>query len=55
MSSANGDAYELVTWALRMAGNLRPDEVGHPWPSLTPARGSFSDGAHADHVHLGWD
>jgi hypothetical protein len=34
---------------------LRPSEVGHPWSDLDDVPGSFSDAAHQDHVHIGWE
>ena len=36
-----------------MSGNLRPTEVGTPWP--IGASGFFTDGAHQDHLHVAYD
>ena len=32
---------------------VRPDQVGQPWPDLV-GNGTFSDGEHQDHLHAGW-
>lgn len=54
VSASNRSAAELVTWLLTLESDVRPDEIGHPWPALTGWPGSFSDPAHTDHVHIGW-
>lgn len=55
VSSANGPAMNLTLWAFDLSPGLRPVEAGHPWAGLPSLAGSFSDEAHQDHVHLGWD
>lgn len=52
VSASNRPAFDVVTIALSLAADLRPDEVGSPWD--LPDRGSFSDASHRSHIHLGW-
>lgn len=52
VSASNRAAFDVVTIALSLAPDLRPDEVGSPWD--LPDRGSFSDASHRTHIHLGW-
>lgn len=51
-SASNRAAFDVVTIALSLPPDLRPDEVGSPWD--LPDRGSFSDAFHRTHIHLGW-
>ena len=53
VTAGNDAARALVQWVATVAGPLRPDEVGSPWGG--PWLGHFTDAAHRDHVHLGWD
>lgn len=53
VSSANLRAYEAVLFVLSLPAPLRPDEVGSPW--RFGAKESFSDRAHLDHAHFGWE
>lgn len=53
VSASNFSAYEAVKLILSLPSPLRPDEVGSPW--RIPAPGSFSDGGHRDHIHVGWE
>ena len=46
-------ARELASEIAEMSGNLRPTEVGTPWP--IGASGFFTDGAHQDHLHVAYD
>ena len=34
---------------------LYPSETGHPFGDLTALPGSFTNAAHQDHIHIGWD
>lgn len=44
---------ELVT---RLPAGVRPSEIGSPFPDLCPpSAGCFSDAAHRNHLHLGYD
>ena len=51
VSSNNPAALQVVREVLSFPSPLRPDEVGSPWD--LPDRGSFSDAAHARHIHVG--
>lgn len=53
VSSSNASAREAVLLILGLQKPLRPDETGSPW--RFPASGSFTDRAHWDHIHVGWD
>lgn len=53
VAAANPNAYDAVLFVLTLQPPLRPDEVGAPW--RFDAAGSFSDGDHRDHIHLGWE
>lgn len=52
VSSSNLAAFDVVTMALSLPPDLRPDETGSPW--RLPASGSFTDSMHTRHIHLGW-
>jgi hypothetical protein len=54
VSPTNNAALELALAVLTTAPDLRPDELGSPWPELGAFPGAFSDAGHADHLHLGW-
>ena len=45
-------ARELASELSQLPEQYRPDEIGSPWPISGP--GYFTDGAHQDHVHLGF-
>jgi hypothetical protein len=45
----------LEVLAIPEGSPMRPSEVGHPWPDLAHLPGSFSNAAHQDHIHIGWD
>lgn len=52
-SRAAREAGELVT---RLPAGVRPSEIGSPFPDLCPpSAGCFSDAAHRNHLHLGYD
>ena len=46
-------ARELATEIAALTGDLRPTEVGTPFPIGAP--GFFTDGAHQDHIHVAFD
>jgi hypothetical protein len=54
VSATNDAALEVALAVLTTAPELRPDELGSPWPELSPFPGAFSDADHVDHLHLGW-
>lgn len=52
-SRAARAAGELAT---RLPAAVRPSEIGSPFPDLCPpANGCFTDQAHRNHLHLGYD
>jgi hypothetical protein len=55
VSPSNAAAAEVVGVVATLPPELRPDETGCPWPSLERLPGVFSDAAHDDHLHFGWD
>jgi hypothetical protein len=54
VSDLNVAARQIVTALAELHGDLRPDEIGHPFFGLTVV-GGFSDSDHDDHIHLGFD
>ena len=46
-------AYDAAVYLSLLPPPLRASEVGTPWPALS-GDGFFSDGAHQDHVHVGF-
>jgi Transglycosylase SLT domain len=54
VSSTNVSAERLVLDLAVVEGPLRPSEVGHPFGAMI-FPGGFTDAAHRDHVHLGFD
>ena len=55
VSARNAAAEAAARAVATLPGELRPDEVGTPFPELDRLPGFFSDEAHADHLHLGYD
>ena len=55
VTAANADARDIVHTLYTLAGPDHPDEIGSPWRDLDPLPGLFSDAAHDNHLHLGWD
>ncbi len=55
VSSRNEAAAAAARAIATLPGELRPDEVGTPFAELERLPGFFSDEAHADHLHLGYD
>ena len=54
VSARNGAARALADLLIRLPPPLRPDELGVPWAGLAPLPGVFADGAHQDHLHVGY-
>jgi hypothetical protein len=54
VSAANRAARALALAVAALPPELRPSEIGTPFVDLTAA-GFFTDAAHQDHVHLGYD
>ena len=55
VSAGNTGAYALTVWLSSLEPDLRPDEIGSPWPDLEGIPGNFHDAAHLDHIHAGHD
>ncbi len=55
VSSTNLGARALMEQILTLPAPLAPDELGGPWVLSVGSRSSFSDAAHADHIHAGFD
>jgi hypothetical protein len=55
VSPANNAAFDLALAILASPPSLRPDELGSPWPGLSQFAGAFSDAAHQNHLHVGFD
>lgn len=55
VSPTNTGARAVVDLALALPPDLRPDEIGCPWPDLARLPGVFTDAAHYDHLHLGFE
>ncbi len=53
VNSGSPAARELASEIAEMTGDLRPTEVGTPFPIA--ASGFFTDGAHQDHLHVAYD
>lgn len=53
VSPSNEDAKELALALGRLPARLRPTEIGTPWAIDEP--GYFTDAAHRDHLHVGFD
>ena len=52
VNPGSGAARELASELSQLPEQYRPDEIGSPWPISGP--GYFTDGAHQDHLHLGF-
>jgi hypothetical protein len=53
VSDSNYEARALVVWLSSLSGPGRPSEIGSPFPIQGP--GAWTDVAHDDHVHIGFD
>lgn len=53
VSTSNFQAREVVTFLAGLRGQVRPDEVGHPFSDLIFS-GGFSDADHKGHIHIGY-
>ena len=49
----NSAARELAESLSRLPASIRPTEIGSPW--ALPGAAYFTDGAHQNHVHIGFD
>jgi hypothetical protein len=54
VSATNYAALDLALSILTSASSLRPSELGSPWLELSAFSGAFTDGDHADHLHIGF-
>ena len=54
VSASNGAALDALLEIARVEGELRPDELGHPFGAIG-FPGGFTDADHDDHIHLGFD
>jgi hypothetical protein len=55
VSAGNTAALAVVRIALALPDGLRPSEIGCPWLLQAHGRRTFTDAAHQDHLHLGYD
>lgn len=58
VSPSNSTARRIVdeaAAAAAAAGEAVPDEIGSPWAAYEHLPGHFTDQAHQDHIHLGWE
>lgn len=55
VSPANGAAKQAVLALASLPAPLRPDELGSPFYELEQLPGLFSDAAHQDHLHVGYE
>lgn len=55
VSPANGAARQATLAAAALPAPLRPSEIGSPFAELEQLPGLFTDAAHQDHLHLGYD
>ena len=55
VTPSNAGARRVIEEALSLPLPLVPSEVGGPWVVTIGSRSSFSDAAHQDHIHLGYD
>jgi hypothetical protein len=53
VNPGNAAARELAIALSRLPASIRPSEIGSPWALAGPAY--FTDGAHQNHVHIGFD
>ena len=53
VTDSNYDARALVEWVNSLSGPGRPSEIGSPFP--VRGLGVWTDDAHEDHVHIGFD
>ena len=53
VNPGNVAAREVATLIAELEGDVRPTEVGTPFPISAP--GFFTDGAHLDHIHVAFD
>jgi hypothetical protein len=53
VSRTSPAARALAEWVRALPGEVRPTEVGQPWPDLVGG-GFFTDSAHQGHLHLGY-
>lgn len=54
-SNAAARAAVLEILSIPVESPLYPSETGHPWGDLAGLPGSFTNAAHMDHIHVGWD
>ncbi len=54
VSPMNRNARAVVLEVAALEGAMRPTEIGHPFDDIK-VRGGWSDAAHDDHIHIGFD
>lgn len=54
VTRSHAAARELVEWTTQLDGDLRPYEVGSPFPDWTNLPGWFTDSDHEGHIHIGY-
>jgi len=55
VTAANAGARDASLMIEALTGEMRPTEVGVPFSDLEGLPGFFSNAAHRDHIHLGFD
>ena len=55
VSRRSGAALAVTAWLVNDDGPLRADEIGSPFAEFEPLPGAFSNAAHQDHIHIGYD
>ncbi len=53
VSPSNVTSYAVALSLGSLPMSIRPSEIGSPWPITGP--GYFTDGAHQDRLHVGFD
>jgi hypothetical protein len=55
VSRNSAAALAVTAWLVNDDGPLRADEIGSPFEQFEPLPGAFSNAAHQDHIHIGYD
>ena len=53
-SPFSSHAYGLTLWLTQLPPGLLPSEIGSPFSGIL-FPGAFTDAAHKDHIHIGFD
>jgi hypothetical protein len=55
VSPRNPNARDAVLWLLAQPAPYRPGEIGSPFHEFDPLPGAYSDAAHQNHLHIGFN